>query len=49
MAGIPVDIAEHRLNIQKEDRPIMQNLHRYSEPKHKAMGEIVKLLEAGFI
>jgi hypothetical protein len=48
--GIPREVAEHKLNIKPESKPVKQHLHRFNEKKCKAIGEeIVKLLSAGFI
>lgn len=50
MPGIPYEIAEHRLNIKADAKPMQQRLHRFDEEKRKAIGEaLARLLNAGFI
>jgi hypothetical protein len=48
--GIPMEVAEHALEIRAGSKPVKQRLRRFDEEKHKVIGEEVhKLLEAEFI
>jgi hypothetical protein len=50
MKGIPRDVAEHKLNIKLESKPVKQRLRCFNDEKCKVIGKkIVKLLSAGFI
>jgi hypothetical protein len=50
MKGVPREVAEHKLNIKLESKPVKQCLRRFNDEKCKAIGEeILKLLSAGFI
>jgi hypothetical protein len=50
MPGIPRDVAEHSLDIRAGARPVKQQLRRFDEEKHRAIGEEVhKLMAAGFM
>jgi hypothetical protein len=50
MKGIPREVAERKLNIKPELKPVKQHLHHFNDEKCKAIGEeILKLLSAGFI
>src|SRR3954471_18945771 len=50
MPGIPREFAEHALQIYPNTKPVKQALQRFSEPKHRAIGEEVnRLLDAKFI
>jgi hypothetical protein len=50
MLGIPMEVAEHSLNIRAGSRPVKQHLYRFDEEKCRVIGEEVhKLLAAGFI
>jgi hypothetical protein len=50
MPGIPRELAEHKLKIFPNAKPIKQSMHRYNPEKAQAMGEeINRLLEAKFI
>lgn len=50
MPGVPRELAEHKLNVDKNMRPVKQSLRRFNEARHKAIGEeIARLLAAGFI
>ena len=50
MPGVPRELAEHRLNIRPDTKPVKQPLRRFSEEKRRTIGEeIAKLLAAGFI
>ena len=50
MPGIPREIAEDRLNIKVNAKPVQQCLHCFDEEKHKAIGEeLARLLATGFI
>jgi hypothetical protein len=37
------------LNIKPGSKPVKQRLHRFNDEKCKAIGEVMKLLSAGFI
>src|SRR4051812_24876900 len=50
MPGIPRELAEHTLSVDPNEKPVKQNLRRFSEPKRKAMStEVHRLGKAGFI
>jgi hypothetical protein len=50
MPDIPMDVAEHSLDIRAGARPVKQPLHRFDEEKRRAIGEeIHKLMAARFI
>jgi hypothetical protein len=50
MRGVPRELAEHRININKGSRPIKQQLRRFSPDKKEAIKkEITKLMAAEFI
>ena len=50
MPGVPRGLAKHTLNVYKGAKPVKQALHRFAEPKCKAIGEeIARLLAAGFV
>jgi hypothetical protein len=50
MKGVPREVAEHKLNIKPESKPVKQHLRRFNDEKCKAIGEeIKKLLSSGFI
>src|ERR1041385_3565260 len=50
MPGIPREFAGHALHIKPNTKPVKQALRRFSEPKHRAIGEeINQLLDAQFI
>jgi hypothetical protein len=50
MPGIPRELAEHKLKIFPNAKPIKQSMRRYNPEKARAMGEeINRLLEAKFI
>ena len=50
MPGVPREFAEHSLQIFPNTEPVKQSLRRFSEPKHRAIGEEVnRLLDAKFI
>jgi hypothetical protein len=50
MPGILREVAEHSLDILPHSRDVQQQLRRFDEERHRAIGvELRKLLEAGFI
>ena len=50
MPGVPRELAEHHLNVDKSAKPVKQSLRRFHEERRKAIGEeIARLLAAGFI
>jgi hypothetical protein len=50
MPGVPRELAEHRLEVNKTARPIRQKLQRFAKDKKQAIEvEVCKLLAAGFI
>jgi hypothetical protein len=50
MLGIPMEVAEHSLDILPHARGVQQRLRRFDEERRREIGaELRKLLEAGFI
>ena len=50
MPGVPRELAEHKLHVRKDAKPVRQPLRRFSEEKRRTIGEeIARLLKAGFI
>jgi hypothetical protein len=50
MPGVPRELAEHTLEVNKTARPIKQKLRRFAnDRKHAIEVEVYKLLAAGFI
>ena len=50
MSGVPRKVAEHRLHVREDAKPVKQPLHRLSEEKCRIVGEeIAQLLAASFI
>jgi hypothetical protein len=49
MPGVPRELAEHRIDVNEDSRPIKQQLRRFSPDKKEAIKEITKLMAAGFI
>jgi hypothetical protein len=50
MPGVPRELAEHRLEVNKTARPIKQKLRRFAKDRKQAIEvEVYKLLAAGFI
>jgi hypothetical protein len=50
MLGVPRELAEHRLEVNKTARPIKQKLRRFAKDRKQAIEvEVCKLLAAGFI
>jgi hypothetical protein len=48
--GVPMELAEHRLEVNKNARPIKQKLWRFAKDRTQAIEvEVCKLLDAGFI
>jgi hypothetical protein len=48
--GVPRELAEHRLEVNKTTRPIKQKLRRFAKDRKQAIEvEVCKLLAAGFI
>jgi hypothetical protein len=50
MLGVPKELAEHRLEVNKTARPIKQKLRRFAKDRKQAIEvEVCKLLAAGLI
>jgi hypothetical protein len=50
MPGVPRELAEHALEVNKTKRPIKQKLQRFAKDRKQAIEvEVCKLLAAGFI
>ena len=50
MPGVPRELAEHRIDVNKNSKPVKQRLRRFSPDKKAAIKkEITKLMAAGFI
>ena len=49
MPGVPRELTEHTLNVDPKYKPVKQFLRRFNEERHKAIGEVARLLAAGFI
>jgi hypothetical protein len=50
MPGVPRELAEHKLNVYPQARPIRQKLHRFTPDKREAIrAELARLVAAGFI
>ena len=50
MPGVPRELAEHRIDVNKSSKPIKQRLRRFSPDKKATIKkEITKLMAAGFI
>jgi hypothetical protein len=50
MPGVPRDLAEHRIDVNKGSKSVKQQLKRFSLDKKAAINkEITKLMVAGFI
>jgi hypothetical protein len=50
MPGVPRELAEHRLEVNKTARPIKQKLRRFAKDRKRAIEvEVCKLLATGFI
>jgi hypothetical protein len=50
MPGIPRELAEHKLKVYPQARPIRQKLCRFTPDKREAIcAELVRLVAAGFI
>jgi hypothetical protein len=50
MLGVPRELAEYRIDVNEDSKPIKQWLRRFSTDKKAAIKkEIVKLMAAGFI
>jgi hypothetical protein len=50
MPGVPRELAEHRLEVNKTARPIKQKLRRFAKDRKQAIEvEVCKLLAAGFV
>jgi hypothetical protein len=50
MPGVPRELAEHALEVNKTARPIKQKLQRFAKDRKQAIEvEVCKLLAAGFI
>jgi hypothetical protein len=49
MPGVPRELAEHRLEVNKTAQPINQKLRRFAKDRKQAIEvEVCKLLAAGF-
>jgi hypothetical protein len=50
MPGVPRELAEHKLEVNKTARPIKQKLRRFAKDRKQDIEvEVCKLLAAGFI
>ena len=50
MPGVPTELAEHKLHVDPNARPVKQGLRKIHEDRRKIIGEeIARLLAAGFI
>ena len=50
MVGVPWHIAEHKLNVSENAKPVVQTKCRLGSEKHEAMQEqVTELLNAGII
>ena len=50
MPGVPRELAEHRIDVNENSKPVKQRLRRFSPDKKAAIKkEITKLMAAGFI
>src|SRR4051812_10507842 len=50
MPGVPMEFAEHALNVFPDAKPVRQSIRRLSEPWAEAVGfEVNRLLDADFI
>jgi hypothetical protein len=50
MSGVPRELAEHKLKVYTEARPIRQKLRRFTSDKREAIrAELARLVAAGFI
>jgi hypothetical protein len=50
MPGVPRELAEHKLKVYPQARPIQQKLRRFTPNKREAIpAELARLVAAGFI
>jgi hypothetical protein len=50
MSGVPRDLAEHKLKVYPQARPIRQKLRRFTPDKIEAIQtELARLVSTGFI
>jgi hypothetical protein len=50
MSGVPRELADHKIDVNKGSKPIKQRLRRFSPDKKEAIKkEITKLMATGFI
>jgi hypothetical protein len=50
MPGVPRELAEHKLEVNKTARPIKQKLQRFAKDRKQTIeAKVYKLLAAGFI
>jgi hypothetical protein len=49
MPGVPRELAEHKLKVYPQARPIRQKLRRFTPHKIEAYAELARLVSAGFI
>jgi hypothetical protein len=50
MPGVPRELAEHKLEVNKTARPIKQKLRRFAKDRKQAIEvEVYKFLDAGLI
>ena len=50
MPGVPRKLAEHKLKVYPQARPIRQKLHRFTPDKREAIrAELARLVTVGFI
>jgi hypothetical protein len=50
MSGVPRELAEHKLKVYPQARPIRQKLRRFTPDKREAIrAELARLVAVGFI
>jgi hypothetical protein len=50
MLGVPMELAEHSLDVSKTAKPVKQKLRRFAKDRKEVIRvEVLKLLTAGFI
>ena len=50
MPGIPIEVIQHKLNVNPERKPVQQRRRAFTPERDQAVrDEVVRLLTAGFI
>ena len=50
MPGIPIEVIQHKLNVNPERKPVQQRRRAFTPERDQAVrDEVAKLLTAGFI